>query len=144
MAAQQILEGVGQSAHGSTRSPAPSVLASQRGRSPQILTIVIAREVDAAFYVTFHHKGVIEGRETFLQLLDAFHEVIPRRHAAMLEYLSEPHTIDEMVAHRFIYRPHVEHVFADSVERRCADMHLARMLERGEATEVSTGRFQAV
>jgi glyoxylase-like metal-dependent hydrolase (beta-lactamase superfamily II) len=101
------------------------------------------RHEHADYYVTFHHKGVIEGRDTFLQLLDEFHAVIGRRHKAMLAYLVEPRTIDEMVAHRFIYRPHVDHVFADNVERRCAGMHLQRMLTRGEAIEVELGRFQA-
>ena len=62
----------------------------------------------------------------------------------MLEFLAEPHTIDDMVAHRFIYRPHVDHVFADSVERRSAEMHVQRMLRRGEAVEVEPGRFHAV
>jgi glyoxylase-like metal-dependent hydrolase (beta-lactamase superfamily II) len=102
------------------------------------------RHEHADHYVTFHHKGVIEGRDTFLRLLDEFHAVIGRRHQAMLAYLDQPRTIDEMVAHRFIYRPHVDHVFADSVERRCAGMHLQRMLTRGEATEVELGRFQAM
>jgi hypothetical protein len=86
---------------------------------------------------------VIEGRDEFVRLLDEFHAVIPRRHEAMLEYLKEPRTIEEMAMHRFIYRPHVEHVFADSVERRCAAMHVQRMLLRGEAKEVSPGHFQA-
>jgi glyoxylase-like metal-dependent hydrolase (beta-lactamase superfamily II) len=106
-------------------------------------SLVRIREEEADFYVTFHHKGVIEGREQFLGLLDAFHAVIGRRHAAMLEFLAEPHTIEEMVAHRFVYRPHVQHVFADSVERRSAAMHVQRMLVRGEATEVEPGRYRA-
>jgi glyoxylase-like metal-dependent hydrolase (beta-lactamase superfamily II) len=106
-------------------------------------SLVQVRDEHADYYVTFHQKGVIEGRQRFLEMLDAFHAVIPRRHAAMLDFLAEPRTIDDMVAHRFIYRPHVEHVFADSVERRCAAMHLQRMLTRGEAREVDPGRFQA-
>lgn len=101
------------------------------------------RDERADHYVTFHHKGIIEGREAFLELLDAFHAVIPRRHEAMLAFLAEPRTIDEMAAHRFVYRPHVQHVFADSVERRCAAMHVQRMLVRGEATEVEPGRYRA-
>lgn len=101
------------------------------------------RDEEADYYVTSHHKGVIEGRQQFVELLDAFAAVIPRRHAAMLEFLAEPRTIDEMVAHRFIYRPHVDHVFADSVERRCAQMHVQRMLTRGEAIEVEPGRYRA-
>ncbi len=98
---------------------------------------------EAQYYVTFHHKGVIEGRDRFLELLTEFRAVIPRRHDAMLAFLDEPRSIDDMVGHRFIYRPHVEHVFADSVERRCAVMHVQRMLTRDEATEIEPGVFRA-
>ncbi len=107
-------------------------------------SLIQIRDEEADYYVTFHHKGVIEGREEFLRLLDEFHAVIPRRHETMLAYLVEPHTIDEMADHRFVYRPHVQHVFADNVEHRCAAMHVQRMLVRGEAVEVAPGRFQAV
>lgn len=100
------------------------------------------RDEEAHTYVTFHHKGVIKGRDTFLELLDGFHAVIERRHNAMLDFLVEPQSVDDMVQHRFIYRPHVEVVFADSVERRSAELHLARMLDRGEASEVEPGRYQ--
>jgi len=100
------------------------------------------RDEEADWYVTFHHKGVIEGRERFVELVDAFTAVIARRHQAMLDFLAEPRTVDEMVAHRFVYRPHVQHVFADSVERRTATLHLDRMLRRGEAVEVETGRYR--
>ncbi len=102
------------------------------------------RDEDADFYVTFHHKGVIEGRETFVEMVDAFTAVIGRRHEAMLEFLAEPHSIDEMRAHRFIYRPHVDMAFVESVETRSADLHVQRMLRRGEAVEVEPGRFQRV
>jgi glyoxylase-like metal-dependent hydrolase (beta-lactamase superfamily II) len=101
------------------------------------------RDEEADFYVTFHHKGVIEGRETFVEMVDAFAAVIERRHQAMLEFLREPHSIDEMRAHRFIYRPHVQMAFVESVERRSAELHVQRMLHRGEATEVAPGRFQS-
>jgi glyoxylase-like metal-dependent hydrolase (beta-lactamase superfamily II) len=101
------------------------------------------RDEHAAWYVTFHHKGVIEGREEFLRLLDAFAAVIDRRHQAMLEFLAEPRTIEDMVAHRFIYRPHVQSSFVETVERRSAELHLQRMLARGEAVEVDAGRFRA-
>lgn len=100
------------------------------------------RDEEADYYVTFHHKGVIEGRKEFVRQLDGFTAVIDRRHRAMLDYLAEPHTLDEMAAHRFIYRPHVQLSFADSVERRSADLHVQRMLARGEAVEAEPGRFQ--
>jgi glyoxylase-like metal-dependent hydrolase (beta-lactamase superfamily II) len=105
-------------------------------------SLVTVRAETADHYVTFHHKGVIDGREPFVQLVDEFAAVIPRRHEAMLQFLSEPHSLDEMADHRFIYRPHVQHAFAGSVERRSAELHVQRMLTRGEAIEVEPGRFQ--
>jgi len=105
-------------------------------------SLVRVRDEVADFYVTFHHKGVIEGRDEFVGLLDAFHSVIGRRHDAMLEFLAEPRSIEEMVEHRFIYRPHVEMAFVDSVEQRSSRMHVARMIRRDEAVEVEPGRFQ--
>jgi glyoxylase-like metal-dependent hydrolase (beta-lactamase superfamily II) len=106
-------------------------------------SLEMIRDEHADYYVTFHHKGVIEGREHFLRLLDAFHAVIPRRHDAMLDFLAEPRTIDEMVAHRFVFRRDVENLIADNVERRSAAMHVQRMLVRGEAIEIDHDRFQA-
>ena len=50
--------------------------------------------------------------------------------------------IDEMVEHRFVYRPHVEMSIVDRVERRTAELHVARMLDRGEAVEVDPGRYR--
>jgi glyoxylase-like metal-dependent hydrolase (beta-lactamase superfamily II) len=100
------------------------------------------REEHADHYVTFHHKGVIEGRDEFVELVDAFAAVIDRRHTAMLDYLAEPHTLDEMATHRFVYRPHVQHSFAEPVERRTAELHVQRMLRRGEAVEVEPGRYR--
>ena len=105
-------------------------------------SLVKVREEEADFYVTFHHKGIIEGRDAFVEMLDGFHAVIGRRHQAMLEYLAEPHSIDDMVRTRFIYRPHVAHAFADNVEQNSARMHVDRMIRRGEATEVEPGRYQ--
>lgn len=106
-------------------------------------SLLQVREEEADVYVTFHHKGIIEGRETFLTMIDSFIAVIDRRHQAMLDFLKEPRSVDDMVTNRFIYRPHVEHVFADNVERRSAILHLDRMQRRGEATEVEPGRFRA-
>lgn len=102
----------------------------------------IVRDVEADHYVTFHQKGVIEGRETFLEMLDKFHAVIGRRHGEMLEFLAEPRTLDEMAERRFVYRPHVDIPFVETVERRTAELHVARMLDRGEVVEVDHGRYR--
>ena len=107
-------------------------------------SLIEVRDIEADYYVTFHQKGVIEGRETFLEMLDKFHSVIGRRHDEMLAFLAEPRTLAEMAEHRFVYRPHVDIPFVDAVEARTADLHLKRMIARGEADEVEPGRFKAV
>lgn len=107
-------------------------------------SLIKVRDEDAEWYVTFHHKGVINGREDFVERLDAFHAVIGRRHDKMLEFLAEPRSIDDMVEHKFVYRPTAEvDVFGASVERRTATLHVERMLARDEVAEVEPGHFQA-
>lgn len=107
-------------------------------------TLRRCREIDAARYITFHHKGVVEGRPAFLALLDEYEAVIGRRERALLDFLARPRTIDDIVSHRFVYRPHVKLLFADGVERRSAELHLERFVRGGEAIEVEPGRFMRV
>ncbi|MGQ0734689.1 MAG: MBL fold metallo-hydrolase [Acidobacteriota bacterium] len=102
------------------------------------------RTIEAGTYVTFHHKGVVTGRRAFLAMLDDYAAVIPRREQAMLACLSEPRTLDEMAARRFLYRPHVQLLFVEAVERRSAELHLERFVSRGVVKEVEPGRFQKV
>ena len=107
-------------------------------------TLQRCREIDAARYVTFHHKGTVDDRREFLTLLDDYEAVIARRERAILEYLAQPRTLDEMVGHRFVYRPHVQLIFAEAVERRSAYLHLERLMARGLVTPSDPGRFAAV
>ena len=100
------------------------------------------RDEEADWYITFHHKGVIEGRDTFLRMVDEFAAVIDRRHQVMLEFLIEPRTLEDFVAQRFVYRPAVDSIFVEAVERRTASLHVQRMLARSEAVEVEPGRFR--
>lgn len=101
------------------------------------------RGIDARHYVTFHHKGVVDGRETFLTMLDDFAAVIGRREEAMLAFLREPRSLADMVAHRFVYRPGVQISFADHVEARTSQLHLDRFVRRGQATATDDGRWIA-
>jgi glyoxylase-like metal-dependent hydrolase (beta-lactamase superfamily II) len=102
------------------------------------------REIDAHTFVTFHHKGTVHGREELRRLLDDYAAAIERRERAMLDFLREPRTLDDMVAHRFIYRPHVALLFVDAVERRSAELHLERLVRRGLVTSPGPGQFRAV
>jgi glyoxylase-like metal-dependent hydrolase (beta-lactamase superfamily II) len=106
-------------------------------------TLVAARELRARHYATFHHIGVVEGREAFLERLDRFAAVIADREARLLAYLSEPRSLDEVVKHRFVYRPQDPVPFADPVERRSMSQHLARLERDGRVRQVDPGLYQA-
>ncbi|MGV9628882.1 MBL fold metallo-hydrolase [Streptomyces sp. NPDC003487] len=101
------------------------------------------REIDARWYGTSHQKGVVEGAEEFRRRLDAFAGVVRARDAALLALLREPRTVEEIVEHRLVYRPHVEAPHVRPVERRTAVQHLDRLLNAGLAERVDENRFRA-
>jgi glyoxylase-like metal-dependent hydrolase (beta-lactamase superfamily II) len=100
------------------------------------------RSLDADHFVTFHHKWVISGRELFLEMLDAFENVISNRESAMLDFMSEPKSIDDCASERFVYRPSVDMNFVGHVETRSAQIHIARMVKQGRVVEVSEGIYR--
>lgn len=102
------------------------------------------RDIEARWYGTFHHKGVVEGSGTFRRELDAFAAVIERREQELLAELATPRTLDELAHHRFLYRPHVELNFLFAVERRSAALHVAKLLRQGRVQEVEPGRYRRV
>ena len=106
-------------------------------------SLALVRETRATHYATFHHIGVVD-RPTFLGRLDKFAAVIASREERLLAYLAEaPHTVEEIVKHRFVYRPGDPVAFADPVERRSMSQHLARLVAAGRVREVAPGEFRA-
>jgi glyoxylase-like metal-dependent hydrolase (beta-lactamase superfamily II) len=100
--------------------------------------------IDARIWISFHHVGVIEDPAVFRAKLSKFASKIPERDQALLDFLREPRTLSEMVAHRFLYPAHAQLPFIDAVERRTIVQHLARLRARGVIAEVDPGRFQAL
>jgi glyoxylase-like metal-dependent hydrolase (beta-lactamase superfamily II) len=107
-------------------------------------TLATARSLDARWYATFHHIGVVEGRTAFIEKLDRYAAVIADRERRLLEYLAEPRTIDDVAAHRFVYRPHDPVSFAEPVERRSMSQHVERLVRAGRVVEIDPGRFVRV
>jgi glyoxylase-like metal-dependent hydrolase (beta-lactamase superfamily II) len=105
-------------------------------------SLALVRRVEARWYATFHHIGVVD-RPTFLERLDRFTAVIADRDRRLLEYLREPHTLDEIAAHRFIYRPQDPVPFAEAVERRSMGQHVERLLRDGRLREVDAGVYSS-
>ncbi|MGH7893414.1 MAG: MBL fold metallo-hydrolase [Candidatus Binatia bacterium] len=106
-------------------------------------TLAMAATLEARWYATFHHIGVVEGRPAFLERLDRFAAVIADREHRLLEFLREPHTLGEIAVHRFVYRPTDPVSFADPVERRSMGQHLERLVAAGRVREVEPERFVA-
>ena len=107
-------------------------------------TLRAIRDVDARYYATFHHIGVLDGRDRFLERLDRFVDVLRSREERLLRYLAEPRTLDEIARHRFVFRPGDDVPNADAVERRSMQQHLDRLLREGRVRQVDANRWMAV
>lgn len=106
-------------------------------------TLRQVRALPARWYATFHHVGVIEGRDAFLERIDRFAAVIERREQRLLSFLQEPRTLEEITRHRFIYRSQDAVSFIDAVERRSMAQHLELLSDAGRVREVEAGRYMA-
>lgn len=104
-------------------------------------TLERVRAIEARWYATFHHIGVVEGREAFLERFDRFAAVIQDRERRLLEFLREPRTLADVVAHRFVFRPQDKIPYAEPIEQRSMSRHIDRLLLRGEVREVEPGRY---
>lgn len=101
------------------------------------------KHVDARYWLTFHHKGLVESREQFLKMLDAFASMIDKREAALLDYIEAPRTLEEIVQHRFVYRPGYEGLMVDAIEERSMSMHLDRLVRDGRVA-LEGDRYRAL
>ena len=104
-------------------------------------TLAMVRDVEARWYATFHHIGLLDGRAAFLERLDRFAAVIAQREARLLSFLEAPRTLDEIATHRFVYRPGDPVPYAEPVERRSMGQHVERLLAAGRVREVEPGRY---
>jgi hydroxyacylglutathione hydrolase len=105
-------------------------------------TLALVRGIACRWYATFHHIGVVD-RERFLTRLERFADVIADRERRLIGFLAAPRTLDEIAAHRFVYRPGDVVSWAEAVERRSMGQHLARLAAAGRVREVEPGRWLA-
>ena len=105
-------------------------------------TLERVKEVPARVWITSHHKGVITERENFLGLLKAFASRLAAREEAIANFLRQrPSTLEELVAHRFVYPPQLSELFYEDAERRTIGQHLQELALAGRAVEES-GRWR--
>jgi glyoxylase-like metal-dependent hydrolase (beta-lactamase superfamily II) len=107
-------------------------------------TLIRVRDIEARHYATFHHIGVLEDRGAYLERFDRFAAVIGDRERRLLEFLTgTPRSLDEIVAHRFVFRPGDDVLHAPAVESRSMGQHVERLLCEGRVREVEPGRYLA-
>ena len=95
-------------------------------------TLARVRELPASIWVTSHHRGVIQDRETFEAALAAFISKIDQRSERVLDLLrSGRHTIEALVQARVLYPPHANAVWLDGAERRTIAQHLDELILQG-------------
>jgi glyoxylase-like metal-dependent hydrolase (beta-lactamase superfamily II) len=95
-------------------------------------TLTMLRDLRAHHYVTFHHKGVIDGHVAFAAAIDNYAAVFERRRQSLLALLQAPTTLEQLVEQGIVYRPGTRPpLFGESVERRSIDQHLKRLLADG-------------
>ena len=97
-------------------------------------TLSALREVRADHYVTFHHKGVIDGYEAFRDAVDTYAAVFGRRRESLLSLLDQPRTFEQLVETGIVYRAGTRPpLFGESVERHSIRRHLDRVVADGAA-----------
>lgn len=106
-------------------------------------SLELVRDIEARHYVTGHHIGLLPDRDAFLARLDRYVARIADRERRLLEYVREPRTMDDIVAHRFVYRPHDEGDGIAKAERWSMQLHLDR-LQRAGRVECSGATYRAL
>lgn len=107
-------------------------------------TLSMLRTLRPRHWATFHHVGVLSDAESFRVRLDRFAARIGEREAALLEFLRDsPRSLPDIARHRFVYRPGDEIPWADPIELRSMEQHVARLEAAGRVLEVEPGRFRA-
>jgi glyoxylase-like metal-dependent hydrolase (beta-lactamase superfamily II) len=95
--------------------------------------------IPADVYITGHQLGIIE--ESFEGLAEAYIDVIGQREAKLLDFLSSPRTLDEIVEKWIIYgKQRNPRYFFELGEREMMRKHLERLNASGRVTKKS-GRY---
>ncbi len=107
-------------------------------------TLERVEQLEAKVWVTSHHKGIITGRKEFVEMLHAFKDRIRQREEAMLAQLaSGGRTLEELVAHRFLFPRGYDGIFVEDAERKTILEHMKGLVAGGRVAK-ENGRFVAV
>jgi glyoxylase-like metal-dependent hydrolase (beta-lactamase superfamily II) len=98
--------------------------------------------IDADYYLSAHEAGLMD-KETFTERFKKFTEHFKKRDELILDFISEPRTMEEIVAKRFIYKKvfsGVQDKWIAYAERKMIEQHIARLMNAGVIREIN-GKF---
>lgn len=100
-------------------------------------------ELPASAWITSHHKGVIQDRAKFLELLRAFSARIDERETQLLQMLATgPQTLADLVRRRLLYPPHADDLWIDCAEARSIAQHLQELAAAGRVKRDDRAAWQ--
>lgn len=100
-------------------------------------------ELPAKVWVTSHHKGVVDDRAQFSELLSAFAARIDQREARLLQMLAgEPQRLEQLVAQRLLYPPEASDLWVGCAEARSIAQHLDELRGAGRVVLDDQARYR--
>jgi glyoxylase-like metal-dependent hydrolase (beta-lactamase superfamily II) len=100
-------------------------------------------ELPAKVWITSHHKGVVDDRAQFSELLSAFAARIDQREARLLQMLAgEPQRLEQLVAQRLLYPPEASDLWVGCAEARSIGQHLNELQTAGRVVLDEQARYR--
>lgn len=107
-------------------------------------TLARLPEIPAKVWVTSHHRGVYDDRQTFLADLAAFAGKLDARSDKLMGMLAgTPKTLAQLVRERLLYPQGYEGVWVDKAEERTIARHLEELVADGRVAEPEPGLYLA-
>jgi len=106
-------------------------------------SLALLAELPASVWITSHHKGVIDDRAQFSELLRAFADRIDQREARLLQMLSGgPQEFDQLVGQRLLYPPEASELWVGCAEARSIAQHLDELQAALRVVYDAQGRYR--
>jgi glyoxylase-like metal-dependent hydrolase (beta-lactamase superfamily II) len=106
-------------------------------------SLAILGELPASVWITSHHKGVIDDRAQFIDLLRAYTARLDEREARLLQMLAAgPQDLRRLVGQRLLYPPEADDLWVECAEARSIAQHLDELAAAGRVAALADGRWR--
>lgn len=100
-------------------------------------------ELPARVWITSHHKGVIDDRAQFIDMLRAFTARLDEREARLLQMLAAgPQDLAQLVQQRLLYPPEADDLWVECAEARSIAQHLDELSAASRVAALADGRWR--